>query len=86
MFLILHLHLQPEQSSLVAGRQERLTSKLSCKLRSVWLTLIIALAIIKGLSDANLHIIGSDIVQSIPIYDNAAETTGIAVGQVSVFR
>jgi agmatinase len=40
------------------------------------------LAIINGLSDAGLKIIGSDVVEFTPIYDNAAETTGIAVGQI----
>lgn len=40
------------------------------------------LAIINGLSDAALKIIGSDVVEFTPVYDNAAETTGIAVGQV----
>ncbi|PMD44850.1 Arginase/deacetylase [Hyaloscypha variabilis F] len=40
------------------------------------------LAIINGLSDADLKIIGSDVVEFTPVYDNAAETTGIAVGQI----
>jgi agmatinase len=40
------------------------------------------LAIINGLSDAGLKIIGSDVVEFTPVYDNAAETTGIAVGQI----
>jgi agmatinase len=40
------------------------------------------LAIINGLSDAGLRIIGSDVVEFTPVYDNAAETTGIAVGQI----
>jgi agmatinase len=34
------------------------------------------------LSDAGLKIIGSDVVEFTPVYDNAAETTGIAVGQI----
>jgi agmatinase len=29
-----------------------------------------------------VKIIGSDVVEFTPIYDNAAETTGIAVGQI----
>jgi agmatinase len=29
-----------------------------------------------------LKIIGSDVVEFTPIYDNAAETTGIAVGEI----
>jgi agmatinase len=40
------------------------------------------LAIMKGLSDAGLKIIGSDVVEFTPIYDNAAETTGIAIGEI----
>jgi agmatinase len=40
------------------------------------------LAIINGLSDAGLKIVGSDVVEFTPVYDNAAETTGIAVGQI----
>jgi len=40
------------------------------------------LAIIKGLSDAGLKIVGSDVVEFTPVYDNAAETTGIAVSQI----
>ncbi|TVY82684.1 putative agmatinase [Lachnellula suecica] len=38
--------------------------------------------IIRGLSDAGLKIVGSDVVEFTPIYDNAAETTGIAVAQI----
>jgi agmatinase len=34
------------------------------------------------LSEAGLKIIGADVVEFTPIYDNAAETTGIAVGQI----
>jgi len=34
------------------------------------------------LSDASLKIVGADVVEFTPIYDNAAETTGIAVGQI----
>ncbi len=40
------------------------------------------LAIINGLSEAGLKIVGSDVVEFTPVYDNAAETTGIAVGQI----
>jgi agmatinase len=40
------------------------------------------LAIINGLSDAGLKIIGADVVEFTPVYDNAAETTGIAVSQI----
>ncbi|KAF8855118.1 Arginase/deacetylase [Acephala macrosclerotiorum] len=40
------------------------------------------LQIINGLSDAGLKIIGSDVVEFTPIYDNAAETTGIALAQI----
>ncbi|KAE9375238.1 Arginase/deacetylase [Stipitochalara longipes BDJ] len=40
------------------------------------------LAIINGLADAGLKIVGSDVVEFTPVYDNAAETTGIAVGQI----
>jgi len=40
------------------------------------------LAIINGLADAGLKIIGSDVVEFTSVYDNAAETTGIAVGQI----
>jgi len=40
------------------------------------------LAIINGLADAGLKIIGSDVVEYTPIYDNAAESTGIMVGQI----
>lgn len=40
------------------------------------------LAIINGLSNAGLKIIGSDVVEYTPIYDNAAESTGIMVGQI----
>ena len=40
------------------------------------------MAIINGLADAGLKIIGSDVVEFTPVYDNAAETTGIAVGQI----
>lgn len=40
------------------------------------------MAIIDGLANAGLKIIGSDVVEFTPVYDNAAETTGIAVGQI----
>jgi agmatinase len=40
------------------------------------------LQILKGLSDAGLKIIGSDVVEFSPIYDNAAETTGIAISEI----
>ncbi|KAL3422790.1 agmatinase [Phlyctema vagabunda] len=40
------------------------------------------LQIIKGLSDSGVKIVGSDVVEFTPVYDNAAETTGIAVGQI----
>ncbi|CZS88235.1 probable agmatinase [Rhynchosporium graminicola] len=40
------------------------------------------LAIIDGLSNAGLKIIGADVVEYTPIYDNAAESTGIMVGQI----
>ncbi|KAH8796361.1 arginase family-domain-containing protein [Hyaloscypha finlandica] len=40
------------------------------------------LAIINGLSEAGLKIIGSDVVEFTPVYDNAAETTGIVVSQI----
>ena len=40
------------------------------------------LQIIRGLSDAGLKIIGSDVVEFTPVYDNAAETTGIAIGEI----
>ncbi|KAG9228918.1 arginase family-domain-containing protein [Amylocarpus encephaloides] len=40
------------------------------------------LTIIQGLSSAGLKIVGSDVVEFTPIYDNAAETTGIAVGDI----
>ena len=33
-------------------------------------------------SGRGLKIIGSDVVEFTPIYDNAAETTGIAVGDI----
>ncbi|KUJ17950.1 Arginase/deacetylase [Mollisia scopiformis] len=38
--------------------------------------------IINGLSDAGLKIVGSDVVEFTPIYDNAAETTAIALAQI----
>lgn len=38
--------------------------------------------IIGRLSDAGLKIVGADVVEFTPIYDNAAETTGIAVAQI----
>ncbi|KAL2071122.1 hypothetical protein VTL71DRAFT_12357 [Oculimacula yallundae] len=40
------------------------------------------LAIINGLSDAGLKIVGADVVEYTPIYDNAAESTGIMIGQI----
>ncbi|KAH6682866.1 arginase family-domain-containing protein [Halenospora varia] len=40
------------------------------------------LAIIKGLSDAGLKIVGADVVEFTPVYDNAAETTGIAMSGI----
>lgn len=40
------------------------------------------LQIIGGLSEAGLKIVGSDVVEFTPIYDNSAETTGIAVGEI----
>lgn len=40
------------------------------------------LQIIGGLSRAGLKIVGSDVVEFTPVYDNTAETTGIAVGEI----
>jgi agmatinase len=40
------------------------------------------LQILSGLSEAGLKIIGADVVEFTPVYDNAAETTGIAVGEI----
>ncbi|PQE23607.1 putative agmatinase protein [Rutstroemia sp. NJR-2017a BVV2] len=40
------------------------------------------LEIISGLSEAGLKIVGSDVVEFTPIYDNAAETTAIAIGEI----
>ncbi|TVY46403.1 putative agmatinase [Lachnellula occidentalis] len=40
------------------------------------------LQIIGELSDAGIKIVGADVVEFTPIYDSAAETTGIAVGQI----
>ncbi|ESZ92335.1 hypothetical protein SBOR_7284 [Sclerotinia borealis F-4128] len=40
------------------------------------------LQIIGGLSRAGLKIVGSDVVEFTPVYDNTAETTGIVVGEI----
>lgn len=40
------------------------------------------LLILNGLAKAGLKIVGSDVVEFTPIYDNPAETTGIAVGEI----
>lgn len=40
------------------------------------------LQIINGLSRAGLKIIGSDVVEFTPVYDNTAETTGIAISEI----
>lgn len=40
------------------------------------------LEIINELSNAGLKIIGSDVVEFTPVYDNAAETTGIAISEI----
>ncbi|EDN91458.1 hypothetical protein SS1G_00861 [Sclerotinia sclerotiorum 1980 UF-70] len=40
------------------------------------------LQIIGGLSKAGLKIVGSDIVEFTPVYDNSAETTGIVAGEI----
>lgn len=40
------------------------------------------LAIINDLSNAGLKIIGADVVEFTPVYDNAAETTGIAISAI----
>ncbi|KAA8564894.1 hypothetical protein EYC84_010664 [Monilinia fructicola] len=40
------------------------------------------LQIIGGLSKAGLKIIGSDVVEFTPVYDNKAETTAIAIGEI----
>ena len=40
------------------------------------------LQILSGLSKAGLNIVGADVVEFTPVYDNAAETTGIAVGEI----
>jgi agmatinase len=40
------------------------------------------LRIINGLSKARLKIVGADVVEFTPVYDNSAETTAIAVTQV----
>ncbi|KAK4870487.1 hypothetical protein LT330_004835 [Penicillium expansum] len=41
------------------------------------------LRILNGLSHANLPIIGADIVEFAPVYDNRAETTAITVAQIA---
>jgi agmatinase len=40
------------------------------------------LHIIDGVSKAGVKIIGSDVVEFTPVYDNAAETTSIAIGDI----
>lgn len=40
------------------------------------------LRIIDGLSKAGLKIVGSDVVEFTPVYDNNAETTAIAVAEI----
>jgi len=40
------------------------------------------LQILDGLAKAGLKIIGADVVEFTPVYDNAAETTGIAVSEI----
>jgi agmatinase len=42
------------------------------------------LEILSGLSAAGLRIVGADVVEYTPVYDNAAETTGIAISQIVV--
>ncbi|RAH42605.1 Arginase/deacetylase [Aspergillus brunneoviolaceus CBS 621.78] len=41
------------------------------------------LQILNGLSHADIKIIGADIVEFAPAYDNRAETTGLAVAQIA---
>lgn len=40
------------------------------------------LQVLSGLSKAGLKIVGADVVEFTPVYDNAAETTGIAIGEI----
>lgn len=40
------------------------------------------LQIIDGLSKAGIKIVGSDVVEFTPVYDNSAETTAIAVTEI----
>lgn len=40
------------------------------------------LRIIAGLSKAGVKIVGSDVVEFTPVYDNSAETTAIAVAEI----
>lgn len=40
------------------------------------------LRILSGLSKAGVKIVGADVVEFTPVYDNAAETSGIVVSQL----
>lgn len=40
------------------------------------------LQILNGLSRAGVKIIGADVVEFSPVYDDAAERTAVAVGQI----
>ncbi|GIZ42925.1 hypothetical protein CKM354_000617200 [Cercospora kikuchii] len=40
------------------------------------------LQILRGLSEAGINIVGGDVVEFSPVYDNTAETTGLAVAHV----
>lgn len=40
------------------------------------------LRIIDGLGKAGVKIVGSDVVEFTPVYDNSAETTGIVVANI----
>jgi agmatinase len=40
------------------------------------------LQILNGLSKANVKVIGADVVEFSPVYDDAAERTAIAVSQI----
>jgi agmatinase len=40
------------------------------------------LQILSGLAEAGIKIVGADVVEYTPVYDNAAETTGIAMAEI----
>jgi hypothetical protein len=81
MSWIRHLPLLQAQSSQVVGQQERYVYA-QYSTRNYFSCSSQLLQIINGLSTAGLKIIGSDVVEFTPIYDNAAETTGIAISEI----